>query len=158
MAGCKPRTFGVVGSHSSVPQPVQQLRQKTFDFSFWNWVVNSILMRDFNQYRCTLVPQKLFLDKSAIILFHQMMKISLKHLAKWNGNFFLKKWANPGLFLFIFGLFKQKLQIFTSNICEKCPSSIWYRDLNPRPSEHDSPPITTRPGLPPILFISEEIK
>ena len=28
------------------------------------------------------------------------------------------------------------------------PSGIWCRDLNPRPSEHEPPPITTRPGLP----------
>ena len=31
-----------------------------------------------------------------------------------------------------------------------CPSSIWHQDLNPRPSEHKSPPITTRLGLPPL--------
>ena len=109
MAGCKPRTFGVVGSHRTVPQPVQQLRQKTFDFSFWNWVVNSILMRDFNQ--CALVPQKLFLDKSAIILFHQMMKISLKHLAKWNGNFF-KKMGQPRPFFVYFRSFQTKITNF----------------------------------------------
>ena len=30
-----------------------------------------------------------------------------------------------------------------------CPSSIWCWDLNPRPLEHESSPITTRPGLPP---------
>ena len=34
------------------------------------------------------------------------------------------KWANPGLFSFIFGLFKQTLQIFTTNRCEKM--SIQY--------------------------------
>ena len=36
----------------------------------------------------------------------------------------LKKWANPGLFSFIFGLFKQTIQIFITNICEKM--SIQY--------------------------------
>ena len=46
-----------------------------------------------------------------------------------------------------FGPFKQTLQIFTTNVCEKCPSSI--RCQNPQPSERESPPITTRPGLPP---------
>ena len=30
------------------------------------------------------------------------------------------------------------------------PSCIWRQDSNPRPSEHESPPITTRPGLPPL--------
>ena len=35
--------------------------------------------------------------------------------------------------------------------CEQisCPSSIWRLDLNSRPLEHEHPPITTRPGLPP---------
>ena len=32
---------------------------------------------------------------------------------------------------------------------KKCRSSKWHLDLNPRPLEHESPPITTRPGLPP---------
>ena len=38
---------------------------------------------------------------------------------------------------------------FTANIGEKCQSSIQYWESNPRPSEHESPPITTSPGLPP---------
>ena len=32
-----------------------------------------------------------------------------------------------------------------------CPSSIWHRNSNPEPLEHESSPITTRPGLPPII-------
>ena len=28
----------------------------------------------------------------------------------------------------------------------KCPSSIWCHDSNPGPFEHESSPITTRPG------------
>ena len=32
-----------------------------------------------------------------------------------------------------------------------CPSSIQHQDSNPQPLEHESPPITTRPGL--FLFI-----
>ena len=33
--------------------------------------------------------------------------------------------------------------------CEKmlCPFSIWCKDSNPRPLEHESSPVTTRPGL-----------
>ena len=42
--------------------------------------------------------------------------------------------------------------IFTTNICEKCPSSIHCWDLNSPLSVHDSPQMTTRPGLPPICF------
>ena len=33
--------------------------------------------------------------------------------------------------------------------CFLCPSSIRYRDSNPRPSDRESLPITTRPGLQP---------
>ena len=65
--------------------------------------------------------------------------------------FFKKNGPSPASFSFIFGLFKQTIQIFTTNQCEKmsCPSSIRRRDSNPRPLERESPPITTRPGLPP---------
>ena len=49
-------------------------------------------------------------------------------------------------FSFNFDLFfKQPLQIFTTNICEKM-SSIQCRDSNPQPSVRESPPTTTRPG------------
>ena len=51
---------------------------------------------------------------------------------------------------FIFGLFNQtSLQFLKQIFVKKCPSSIQCRDSNPRPLEHESPPITTRPGLPP---------
>ena len=57
----------------------------------------------------------------------------------------------------LFSSFQTNISILTKNICEilLCPSSIRRLDSNPRPSEHESPPITTRPGLPPIgpLFI-----
>ena len=67
----------------------------------------------------------------------------------------LKKWANPGPFLFIFRLFKQTIQFFTTNQCEKqsCPSNIWCKGLNSRPLEHESPPVTTGPELPPLYLI-----
>ena len=30
-----------------------------------------------------------------------------------------------------------------------CPSSIWRQFSNSQPSDYESPPLTTRPGLPP---------
>ena len=33
----------------------------------------------------------------------------------------------------------------------KCPSSIQHPDSNPQPFEHESSPITTRPGLHPFM-------
>ena len=50
----------------------------------------------------------------------------------------------------LFPVFSNKRYIFTTIICEKCPSSIRCRDSNPRPLECESLPITTRPGLPPL--------
>ena len=37
---------------------------------------------------------------------------------------------------------------------KNCTSSIRHRDSNSRPSERESPPITTRPGLPPKDLIN----
>ena len=45
--------------------------------------------------------------------------------------------------------FKQTLLFLQQIYVKKCPSSIWCWDSNPQPSEHESPPITTSPGLPP---------
>ena len=60
----------------------------------------------------------------------------------------------PSRTLFHFILYTQtNIAIFTTNKCEKCQSSIQCWDLNPRPSQHESPPITTRPGLPPTKCI-----
>ena len=64
------------------------------------------------------------------------------------------KWANPSLFYFLFSVFSSKYQYnFYNKYVIKCPSSIRYQDLNPQPLEHESPPKTTRPGLPVKYFI-----
>ena len=48
----------------------------------------------------------------------------------------------------LFSSFQTQFTIFTTNKFEKCPSSIRCWDSNSRSLEHESPPITTRPGLP----------
>ena len=51
---------------------------------------------------------------------------------------------------FIFWSFQTNINtIFTTNQCEKMsiPSSIWCQDSNPWSLDHESSPITTRPGL-----------
>ena len=58
---------------------------------------------------------------------------------------------SPASFSFIFGLFQTNINTILQQInVKKCSSSIWHWDLNPRSSERESPPITARPGLPPI--------
>ena len=66
--------------------------------------------------------------------------------------FFFKIGPTPASFLFIFGLFKQTIQFLQQINVKKCPSSIRRWDSNPRPLERESTPITTRPGLPPLLL------
>ena len=63
--------------------------------------------------------------------------------------------GHPRPLFHLFSSFQTHITILTTTRCGKmlCPSSIWHRDLNPRPSEHESPPITTRPGLPPDLAV-----
>ena len=63
---------------------------------------------------------------------------------------FYKNGPSSASFSFILS-FQTNNTIFTTNKCEKMlwPTSIQCRDLNPRPSVHEFPPITTRPGLPP---------
>ena len=65
----------------------------------------------------------------------------MAHFLKKN-NFF--KWAIPGLFSVYFRPFQANIKTILQQIYVKiCPSSIWHWDLNQRPSEHESPPITT---------------
>ena len=65
--------------------------------------------------------------------------------------------GHPRALFNLFSSFQTNITIFTTKICEKCPSSKQCWDSNPRPSVHESPPITTRPGLPtfPYLFAFE---
>ena len=69
------------------------------------------------------------------------------------------KWAILGLFFVYFWSF----QTINTNLqqinVKKCPSSIRCRDSNSQPSDYESPPLTTKPGLPPqtVCFISKII-
>ena len=60
---------------------------------------------------------------------------------------FLTKWAITGLFYRLFLVFSNNHDSFYNNICEKCQSSIRYQDSNVQLLEHESPPITARPGV-----------
>ena len=98
---------------------------------------------DFPEWRR---PSQIYLF--GIIIFFEMcgaLYLWLKELVILRSNRspnFLKKWTNPGLF---FGYFR-----FLKTIQINVNISIQYtvQDLNPRPFEHESSPITTRPGLP----------
>ena len=63
------------------------------------------------------------------------------------------KMVNPGLFHCLFSVFSSKHRYKLQQIYVKKSIQYMVPGLNPRPSEHESPPITTRPGLPPIKKI-----
>ena len=54
----------------------------------------------------------------------------------------------PATFSFIFVFSNTHYNFYTKCIWKKCPSSKHCRDSNSWPLEHESPPITTRPGHP----------
>ena len=74
--------------------------------------------------------------------------VSPHALLKVQAVFF--KMGQPRPLFVYFRSFQTINRIFTTNQCEKC-QCIQFRlqDSNPRPFEHESSPITTRPGLLP---------
>ena len=67
--------------------------------------------------------------------------------------------GQPQPLFHLFSSFQTNITILTTNKCEKCSSSIWRWNSNSQPSDYESPPITTRPGLLPnvSLFRDERV-
>ena len=66
---------------------------------------------------------------------------------------FIKKMGQPQPHFCLLSVFSNKHHYnFTTNISEKCPSSLRFRDLNLRPSECEFQSITTRPGIMPWIM------
>ena len=67
-----------------------------------------------------------------------------------------EKISHPRHLFVYFRLFKQTLQFLKQIYVNKCRSSIWCMDSNPRPSEHESPPRATasRSSFSFSLFLS----
>ena len=71
----------------------------------------------------------------------------MKYLAEISSLSIFMSHPRP-LFVY-FRLFQQTFLFYNRYMC-KNPSSLRCWDLNPQPSGHESPPITTTPGLPPL--------
>ena len=53
----------------------------------------------------------------------------------------------------LFLSFQTNITIFKTKKCVNVhPVYLHCWDKNPQPSDHESPPITTRPGLPPLFL------
>ena len=60
------------------------------------------------------------------------------------------KWANPASFIVYFWSFQTNITTFLQKIYVKNVHSVYGAGIQTHdPLEHESPPITTRPGLPP---------
>ena len=59
-------------------------------------------------------------------------------------------------FIVYFSNYKRFVKVEKNRI--KCPSSIRCWDSNSQPSEHESPPITTRPGQAPTLILLRRLR
>ena len=64
----------------------------------------------------------------------------------------------PPLFYLFSVISIKHYTILQQIISEKCPYSILHWDLNSQPSDYESPPLTTRPELPPYLNSLFELK
>ena len=68
--------------------------------------------------------------------------------------YFFLKMGQPRPLFCLFSSFQTNITNFTTNMnVKKCPSSIWRWDSNSQPSDYQSPPLTTRPGLPPFFIL-----
>ena len=70
-------------------------------------------------------------------------------IIKYANQFSFFKYGPTRASFCLFLSFQTNIKIFKTNKCEKCPSRKQRWDLNPWPLKHESPPITTRPELPP---------
>ena len=76
-----------------------------------------------------------------VIFFHELSVLSDVYAN-------VIKMGQPRPLIIYFRSFETNIITILQQIyVKKCPSNIWCWDSNPRPLEHESPPITTRPGL-----------
>ena len=93
---------------------------------------------------------RLHIRFSTYIISSKGLPLYAKHFTPTVRRILFLNGPFPASFSFILSPFQTNINTILQQInVKKCPSSIWHQDSNPRPSERESPPITTRPGLPP---------
>ena len=70
-----------------------------------------------------------------------------------NTSPFVYNWPIAALFFVIFILLPTSIQVYKNKI-KIGPPSIWYRGSNSRPLDRMTPPIITRPRLPPVKLLT----
>ena len=120
-------------------------RGPPFESSQWTFIYCRLYWKDATKGKigrdCPILKRSSFWREK------NCLRIASLRLAKPIQSSF--KWAILGLIFVYFRLFKHTWQ-FLNKLCDfLCPFSIQHWDSNSVPSEHKSPPLTTRPGLPP---------
>ena len=88
------------------------------------------------------------------ILEWTLQQIRLSKDQRWGRNGSFLKMGQPRPLFVYFRSFQTNITNFYNKYMWICPSSKWCWDSNPWPLERESPPISTRPGLP---FIEMEV-
>ena len=78
-----------------------------------------------------------------------------KHMANCFYNLFFLNEPTPASFVIYFWCFQSNIITnFTASVCQKMFIQYTVPGFEPRPSEHESPPITTGPRFPPCLLLA----
>ena len=136
----------------------------------WCWFISHLRKVWKNIFK--IIPTCLTFDLSFLLSFRICNPLVTKNLSRpktWERTFknklqickerceeglsffvaFYKNGPTPASFIVYFRSFQTTLlQILQQINVKKCPSSIWCRDSNPQPLEHESILITTRPRIP----------
>ena len=102
-----------------------------------------------NSQNSNLVSFKRYYRKQKLLKFKNVL-ISVFVLFRaliFCSVFSIKNGPTRASFSF-FSSFQTNITILTTNKCEKCPSRIRHQDSNSQPFDYETPPLTTRPGLP----------
>ena len=140
--------------HSHCPVPTLSYKYQSLDgcllFAWFGLKPNKYLhLKLFLTYK-KLLNRNLSNRRSALKWYFPLRsKRVFSGKRVWLPNFFLKMAQLWPLFVY-FCLFKQTLQFLKQINVKKCPTNIQRRNSNSQPSDYESPPLTTRPGLPPI--------
>ena len=123
-------------------------------YCFWATFYSNLLVTlasTKNVFYCKIILKYSFcVNVEEEISMYSWSLVWLDLISKQDNMFLM---GHPRPLFHLFSSFKQTLQFLQQINVEKCSSSIGCWDSNPQSLEDESPPITTRLGLPPNKII-----
>ena len=114
-------------------------------YLYWTFVYCQLYWKDKNKEKRPGMAH--FFKKNSVTRLGELFRKVL--VTNCQASFWLfsfLKQVSISFFVYFRSFQTNKQYNFATKYCEKCPSSIRCRDSNPRPLEHESFPITTRPS------------